>query len=167
MRAKHVLTIITACAILALLLGVIIRLYTDAMPESDSVGIAMPFNDSDDLHERYGKIKHNIRIEVRQKPSYPFSSVELYSATNSFDSLLALGDQVVPLLIDDLKRGENDFQRIALRAILKDRVRLDTLYNDPDAYSSDVRHRELWLRWWEDTGSKKAWSNAPNLQSKP
>ena len=94
--------------------------------------------------------------DVEKDPRYYVSSNNMYPAHRNFAKIVRLGRPVVPLLIAEMKDGNNRYQSLILDQILPD-VDLGKLYGESDYKWHPDIHLKYWLRWWDEVGTAQRW----------
>src|SRR5579872_2445359 len=96
--------------------------------------------------------------EVDIEYKYRYSSSLIYRQHPYYKQILDLGKPIVPYLFYDLRKNRS-YPACLLSDILPDvSKKLGEIYGNK-SYPHDFNiTKSLWLRWWDDSGSKLDWT---------
>ena len=104
----------------------------------------------------YHLLADEMVTDTENDPVFFFWSGNLYAKHKNYSKIIGLGRPVVPILILELRGGDNTYQTDMLDKILPS-IDLGNLYNQPDYKNDSHLHRDLWFRWWDEFGSEQRW----------
>lgn len=101
-----------------------------------------------DIHARYKAAVRVWKQYLDQPQTREMSNTSYFVDNSEYRSIISLGSDVVPFLVEDIAAGEF-YLNYALEAI----TRIDVAKRYPDEQIRGEQDRcRLWIRWWNEEG---------------
>ncbi len=115
------------------------------------------------LQAQYQRLVKEMIKDMESDPRFLYHSFSPFSYHPNFRLIVALGRPIVPMVIDELratdKVGWDALYLFDLLKALLPEEKLGQIYGNRNYRDDSKIHRQYWLRWWDDYGSKQDWSH--------